>query len=132
MDIPDILKGLVLDRWYKVFVAVGAILFTISLFVDVKGITNPQIQLISSGLFFIGIGEWKNWKYQYLQKPPNVYTGPAALLEVRVRQPDFLGIVFDLLGAILLIAGITGVIYSSFASVPALTPTVSLTPTPIP
>jgi hypothetical protein len=50
-----------LDVWYKAFVYVGAPLFLPSLFRH-KGITNGQVHLLGAGLFFIGLGEWKNWK----------------------------------------------------------------------
>lgn len=108
------MKGLTIDRWFKVFVYIGVLAFAISLIVEVKGITNRELQMISLGLFFVGIGEWKNEKYLSYIRPPNVYTGPAALVQTPVRKADSLGIAFDAVGGILLLAGIAHVVWTSF------------------
>ncbi len=71
MGIGDFLKGLKIDRWYKVFVYLGALAFIISLLIEVKGITNLELQLLSLGFFFIGVGEWKNEKRAVEFKPAN-------------------------------------------------------------
>ncbi len=105
MAIPEMFKNLALDTWYKTLVYLGGVFFAISLFIDVKGITNGQLQLLSSGFFFFGVGEWKNRKVEHWVKPPNVYTGDPALIKARVRAPDALGIIFDILGVILIILG---------------------------
>lgn len=52
----EILNKLALDAWYKVLVYVGAIFFGIALLQDVHVITNGQLMLLGSGLFFIGVG----------------------------------------------------------------------------
>ena len=38
-------------------------------------------------------------------KPPNAYTGPAMYMNVPVWKPDLIGVVLDLLGLALLVAG---------------------------
>ncbi len=115
MHIGDFLKGLTIDRWYKVFVYLGALAFLISLFVEVKGITNFELQILSLGFFFIGIGEWKNEKYASYIKPPNAYTGPAAFMQAPIRNPDFIGIVFDVIGAVFVLSGIVHIMWSFFS-----------------
>jgi hypothetical protein len=102
MDIGDFLKGLVIDAWYKALMYLGGAVFAVSLFVDVKGIGNVTAQLLSGGAFLLGLGEWKNHKVQSWIKPPNVYTGGAALMSSTVRKPDFVGIVLETLGVVLL------------------------------
>ena len=77
-------------------------MFIISLFTEVKGLSNGQLQLISGGLFFIGIGEWKNWKVAAWIKPPNVYTGGLALMQVTVCKHNIIGVFFDKIGIFLL------------------------------
>jgi hypothetical protein len=138
MSIGDFFKGLVLDAWYKAFMYVGGIALLLSFFLDVKGLTNSQLQLIAGGIFLIGIGEWNNHKKDSWIKPPNAYTGPTALITQTVWRPDLFGLALDLLGVALLITGavsIVGDVQSSSATqpittvVPATTPT--LTPMPM-
>jgi hypothetical protein len=64
MNIGDFLKGLAIDTWYKALMYLGGAVFAVSLFVDVKGIGNVNAQLLSSGCFLLGLGEWKNHKVQ--------------------------------------------------------------------
>jgi len=109
MNLPE-LKGFSIDAWYKVFVYAGAALFGVSLFFEVKGISNSQLQLFSAAIFFIGLGEWTNHQKQHAIKPPNAYTGPTALLTRIVWKPTFVGIVFDSLGLVLIGIGIWSVL----------------------
>ncbi len=102
MNIGDFLKGLAIDAWYKALMYLGGAVFAMSLFVDVRGIGNVRAQLLSSGCFLIGLGEWKNHKVQSWIKPPNAYTGGAALMSATVRKPDFVGVLFEILGTALL------------------------------
>jgi len=110
MAIPEIFKNLVLDKWYKALVYLGGVGFVLSLFVEVKGITNGQAQLIFSGFFLLGLGEWKNHKVAHWFEPPSVYTGGPALIKAPVRSPDALGITFDILGVILIILGVGSIV----------------------
>lgn len=110
----DFLRGLKIDRWYKVFVYLGAVAFIISLFVEVKVITNRELVMLSLGLFFIGVGEWKNEKVLAYYKPPNVYTGSAALVQHPVRKPDFVGVFFDVIGVLFFLYGVGHIIWSFF------------------
>lgn len=113
MNISDILKNLALDTWYKAIVYVGAVVFVTSLVIEVKGLTNGQLQLISGGLFFFGLGEWKNHKVACRFMPPNVYTGPAGILSTKIRRPDILGLAFDVFGVTLFVIGIYTIIRSN-------------------
>ncbi len=106
MSLGDFLKNLVLDTLYKALVYVGGLILVLSLFIEVKGITNQQLQLLSTGVFFFGLGEWKNHKKESFMKPPNAYTGPAALISYTVWKPDLLGILFDIIGLTLIGFGI--------------------------
>jgi len=106
MDIADLLKVFRIDVWYKAVMYVGAVLFAFSLFVEVKGLTNSQLQLLSGGAFLLGIGEWKNHKIESWIKPPNAYTGGAALVRSVVRKPDLVGYTFDLLGILLMVIAV--------------------------
>lgn len=98
MDIGDFLKGFLIDAWYKAIMYIGGTVFVLSLFVEVKGIGNLNAQILSGGCFLIGLGEWKNHKVASWMKPPNAYTGGAALLRATVWKPDIIGILLDLVG----------------------------------
>lgn len=84
----------------------GGSLLLVSLFKETKGITNAQLQLLSAGALLLGLGEWKNHKVASCIKPPNVYTGPAAIISYPIRQADMVGVVLDVLGAVLLVRGV--------------------------
>jgi len=116
MQAPDLFKNLALDAWYKAFVYLGGVVFVLSLIFDFKGITNGQAQLLFLGIFFIGIGEWKNHKTASWIKPSNAYTGGPALMSANVRQPDGLGIAFDFLGAALVLLGMISILVRQMRS----------------
>jgi len=109
MEFSNILRNLKIDTWYKAFVYLGGLVLTISFFVEAKGITNTQLQLLSAGVFFVGIGEWKNRKILAYMKPSNAY-GPAALFQKPIRKPDLVGILFDIIGVFLIILGTWSII----------------------
>jgi len=102
MDIDGFLKSLVIDTWYKALVYVGGVTLAVSVFIAVKGIGNVNAQLLSGGAFLLGLGEWKDHKILSWIKPPNAYTGGAALMSSTVRKPDMVGIGLDVLGVALL------------------------------
>lgn len=131
MSIGDFFKGLILDAWYKAFMYIGGIVLLLSFFLDVKGITNAQLQLMAGGMFLLGIGEWKNHKAESWIKPPNVYTGPAALITQTVWRPDIIGLVLDLIGLVLLVMGAVSIIGQSTSN-SSTPPTVTVTPTVTP
>jgi hypothetical protein len=108
MNFGDFLKGLVIDTWYKVFVYIGVITLIISFFVNVKGITNSELQMLSIGFLLIGIGEWNNWKIA-------IQTQPGGYWKIPVRVPNLLGILFDILGIILFLVGLGHFIWSFFS-----------------
>jgi len=113
MVLPEILKNLAIDVWYKAFISLGGVLFVIALLVDVKGITNGQLQLLASGMFFVGVGEWKNHKVASWFKPPSAYTGGAGFVSGTVRSPDLIGIAFDLIGIVLAVAGVGSIVLAA-------------------
>jgi hypothetical protein len=147
MSIGDFFKGLILDAWYKAFMYIGGIALLLSFFLDVKGLTNSQLQLIAGGVFLLGIGEWKNHKQDSWVKPPNVYTGPTALITRTAWKPDIIGLALDLIGIALLVIGVVSIIgqnqignltpptaavtpTATLAVTPMLSPTITPSPTP--
>ncbi|WP_414463308.1 hypothetical protein [Hyphomicrobium sp. DY-1] len=85
---PEILKGLALDCWYKVVIWIGGCLILAALFVDTKVLTNSQVLTLGAGLALIGLGEWKSMVHVHRFKPANAYTGPAGFFHWTERQPD--------------------------------------------
>lgn len=106
MSIPEFFKSLKLDTWYKALVYLGGLTLILSLFIEVKGIENYQLQRLSVGVFLFGLGEWKNWKIRPWIKPPNAYTGGALLFQIPVWKPDIVGLILDLSGLVFLFFGI--------------------------
>lgn len=100
---PDFLKNLALDSWFKVCIYLGAIFVASALFLQPIWLTNEQVGFAGLFLLSLGLGEWKNEKKEYKIKPPNAYTGPAAILEHTIRRPDGLGITFLLLSLLFLL-----------------------------
>jgi hypothetical protein len=103
MSLEALLKNFAIDAWYKAVLYLGGALFGISLFIDVKGITNGQLQMLSAGAFLLGLGEWKNHKVAAWIKPPSAYTGGPALRQATIRKPDVVGVVLVIMGVLLLI-----------------------------
>ena len=112
MKVENLFSSLKLDKWYKVLTYVGGILLILSFFFEVKGITNSQLQLLSGGIFFLGMGEWKNHKTDSWIKPPNAYTGQTALITRTEWRPDLIGLLFDIIGITLIFLSIRS-IYSN-------------------
>ena len=110
MDVSDFLKSFAIDTWYKAVMYLGGVVLAISFFVEVKGLTNYQLQLLSGGAFLVGLGEWKNHKAASWIKPPNVYTGGPALMSVTVRKADLVGVVLDVAGVLLIGLSIVSII----------------------
>ena len=106
MDASSLFKNFAIDTWYKTVVYVGAIVFAVSLFTPVKGLTNSQLELLSGGAFLFGLGQWKNHKVQGWIKPPNAYTGPAAYMSATVRSTDSMGILLEVAGIILILVAV--------------------------
>ncbi|MDD5639151.1 MAG: hypothetical protein PHO28_04600 [Candidatus Pacebacteria bacterium] len=100
---PEFLKNLNINKWYKVLIYLGLLLFMFSLFIDIKWLTNKEIGLLGLAFLFIGLGEWKNEKVAIEFKQPNAYTGPACILQYPIRKPDVLGWCLLIVGFVFLV-----------------------------
>lgn len=106
------MKTLSLDSWYKGVMYLGVAVLAISFFIDVKGITNSQLQLLAAGTFMIGLGEWKNHKVESGIKPANASVGDPVLMSTSIRRPDPIGIFLEWIGVLILIAGLWFIVSS--------------------
>lgn len=104
------LAALKIEHWYHVFVVLGAAGAVGSLSFELKGVANAHMLLVSIGVLLIGIGEWINHPLQTKIVPPNVYTPGGGIITGHPRSPSLLGILFDILGFILLTIGIWKVV----------------------
>jgi hypothetical protein len=100
------LTGLKIDKWYHVFVVLGAAGAIASVSFELKGVANAHVLIASLGVLFVGIGEWINHPLQTAILPPNAYLGGGGILSGHPRSPSLLGSLFDLLGFVLLVVGV--------------------------
>jgi hypothetical protein len=112
MNIPGLLKDLQLDAWYMDLLYLGIIIFVTSLFVETRGITSGDLQLLSLGALLIGFGGWQNHELRLVIKPSSApeADGPE-LVEKRVYSPSSLGIVLNICGGVLIAIGIAGAVF---------------------
>jgi len=92
------LSKLKLDVWYKILIPIGAIILLFAIFTS-----NKELMLLAFGLLLIGMGEWKNTKWKMMEQTATAYS-PYKSWQEAVRIPDALGIFFDVLGILALIA----------------------------
>ena len=111
MTAPDLLKNLKLDEYYMVFIYLGAFFLVISFFIPIQWLSNEQLGLFAFGILCVGLGEWKNHKLISKIKPPNAYTGGAALIEYKIRMPDFIGNLLIFIGLLFFMGGLLNVFF---------------------
>ena len=85
------LSTLKIDYWYKILPVIGTITLILGLTVDIKGISNVLVQLVSVGVIFVGIGEWIN-------HPLQTRVGIGFKIESYNRINTFAGNAWDLIG----------------------------------
>ena len=104
------LSRLKIEYWYQVFVVLGAAGALAALALEIKGVQNAHAFLVFAGMFFVGMGEWINHPLQTRIVPPNIYLRGGATLSGHPRNPCALGFLFDVLGFVLLTAGLYKII----------------------
>lgn len=85
------LSSLKIDYWYKLLPVIGTITMIIGLTLDVKGVTNIFVLLVSLGVILIGIGEWIN-------HPLQTKVGPTYKIVSYNRLNTWAGNCWDLVG----------------------------------
>lgn len=99
------LRALVLDYWYKLMIAIAFTCLILSLTVNLVGVDNNAVQLISLGCIFWGIGEWINHPLQQtLVKAAGGF--PVGKTSGHPRNGSIPGYFFDLVGLAILGLGI--------------------------
>lgn len=90
------LSALKIDYWYKILPVVATVTLIIGLTVEVKGVSNLLVQLVSIGVIFIGIGEWIN-------HPLQTRVGPGFKITSYNRLNTLTGNTWNLVGAVIVV-----------------------------
>ncbi len=92
------LDKLALDHWYKVLMAAGFAVFLLAGAGLLHALPATPTLLISLGVFFFGLGEWRN-------HPLQERVGLGFKITGHPRSASFSGTAFDLIGLGLASAG---------------------------
>lgn len=93
------LSNLKIDYWYKALLVLAAFVLVISLCVEMKGVENSVVQMISLGAILVGFGEWIN-------HPLQEKIGVGFKLTGHPRKNTISGNLFDLAGLAFIIVGV--------------------------
>lgn len=99
------LAKLALDYWYKVLIVAGAFIFLLNGAGLLPSYPTAATGTISAGVFFWGLGEWINHPYQE-QLLLNTLNRPYGKISGHPRNVRPIGIVFDILGLLLIGTGV--------------------------
>jgi hypothetical protein len=92
----DALKNLKIERWYQIAIALGFVLIVVASTIDTKWLTNKQTGLMGAGLFFVGLGAWKNMKVVVQVTGPPLM--PPGIAQYSVSKPDPIGVTLWAIG----------------------------------
>jgi len=94
------LQNLTMKWWHAILMTTSFFVFIVSLTIELKVFSNETIAFISSGAFFIGLGEFANQSFQ-------VGINPVTRITTKrdIRIHTFFGYLFDLIGIILILKG---------------------------
>ncbi len=104
-DVDNPLSKLELDYWYKVLMAVGFFVFLLSGLGLLSAFPLAPTVCISSGMFFIGLGEWINHPLQEKLMEATQYF-PAGKITGYPRNNRFSGVFFVFIGLVIIFYGI--------------------------
>ncbi len=92
-----------IETWYSLILYVGIVGTFGTIFVPMQGFEKSSVLPLFLGMALIGLGEWKMERCIRYIKPPNVHTGPAAVVTQNFQsKDDLIGIVLEVIGLILI------------------------------
>ncbi|RSC60580.1 hypothetical protein EGW07_24365 [Citrobacter amalonaticus] len=97
------LSQLALNAWYKVLIALGSFVFLLAGAGMFPAYPAGATGLMALGCVAVGIGEWINHPLTTAIYQENVFRERVFTFRMRTVKPA--GLFFDLLGAVLLLAG---------------------------
>ena len=95
------LSNLKLDKWWKGVFWLGVFFSLYSFYFSPDFLSPQHLFGLGLGLVLIGISYWIGEKKRSWIKPPNIYTGGAALITQKYIKHNFVTIVLLSLGIIL-------------------------------
>lgn len=104
MNLQNPLSKLALDAWYKVLIAFGAFVFLLAGAGMFPAFPAGATGLIALGCVAIGIGEWINHPLKTAIYQENCFRERVFTFKWRTTKPA--GLIFDTIGALLLVIGI--------------------------
>ena len=94
------LDAIKLDKWWKLVLYIGIGAVVASLYFQISFIENKHLFGLGIGMFLIGLSLWIAEQHFSAIKPPNVYTGPTALISWTEIRHNPVTIILFLLGLI--------------------------------
>ena len=98
----NILQNLKLDKWYGIVLYLGTLSVAASLFTNISFVLPKHLFGFGIGAILVGLSFWIAEKHRSAIKPPNVYTGGAALLSWNEIKHNPLTILLFIIGLCLL------------------------------
>lgn len=102
----NFLNGLKIDYWYKAVLVAGVGFLVLSLTVELQGIENSHMALMSLGISLVGLREWINHPLQQSILGPSIGYPGWGKLSGHPRRNTLLGNLFLLAGIALTGLGI--------------------------
>lgn len=87
-----------IDAWYKLVAVFGMILSVLVITIQPTFVSSLDLLVLGLGMFFAGIGEWKN-QYCVLQFIEASILNPFMQLKIPVRKNTAVGTILILVGA---------------------------------
>jgi hypothetical protein len=112
-----VFEKLNLERWYRVFVYVGVLLFFpgIPLVVEGHPVFAANLMVWGAAFFFLGMGEWINHPASRENRGSASFFGPGM---ARVPHPG--GLLLDAVGALLFVLAMALTLHSIWLVLPNL------------
>jgi len=98
----NFLERLKIDSWWKVVLLLGIGSIFMSFTIDIDFVQERYLFGVGLGMLLIGISYWIAEKSFSEIKPPNVYTGPAALISWKEIHHNPITCIMLTLGLILI------------------------------
>lgn len=97
------LSNLKLDTWWGISLYLGTLLIVLSLTCNPSFVSNKHLMGLGFGLIALGFSYFMAEKEVSFIKPPNAYTGGAALISGKKVQHNLLTRLISLVGFLLIV-----------------------------
>ena len=97
----EFLKNFKLEEWWQGVLVIGILCCSAALLFRVDFLESKHLFGLGFGMILIGVSLWIATRSLSWIKPPNAYTGGAALITQKVVKHNFVTILFLIAGIIL-------------------------------